>query len=80
MAGLLLNVLDEVIGIHLGVVVRDNLAVAVNNELGEVPRDLLGLLLLGIVELGVVSEELVNGAGILSVDINLREQWELNPI
>lgn len=80
MAGLLLDGLDQVIGLHLGVVVGDHFALTVNDELSEVPRDLLGLLLLGVVEFGVAPQELINGAGIIPVDVDLGEHGELGAV
>ncbi len=51
MASLLFDCLVKVDRINFGVVVGNNLSIAVDNELGEVPRDLSGLLSLGVVEL-----------------------------
>jgi hypothetical protein len=76
-ASLLLDLLDEVKGIDLGAVVGDDLAVAVNDELSEVPRDLASLLGLGVVELGVRSQVLVDFTSVGAIHVDLREEREL---
>ena len=61
-------------------VVGDNFTLSIDEELGEVPRNLYGLVLLLIIELGVSAEVLVHFTGLRSVYICLCEKRELSVI
>ena len=54
----------------------NDLALLVDEELGEVPRDLSSHILLFIVELAILAQELVNGVCVRPIHLNLGEHGE----
>lgn len=65
-----LEVSDDRVWLSIRHVVLDNLTIAVDEELGEVPRDVAA------VQLRVLAHVLVHWHAVWSVDLDLLEKWE----
>ena len=75
-----LNFVLEAQGVLAGTVVGDHLALAINDELGEVPRDDLRLVRRLVVKRGVTSQESIHWVRFGPVDVNFGEEGELGTV